>query len=189
MIFRQPCTLQDMARKATRELRTEFSQVSGVGQAKLEDLGGPFLERINAYALERGWPAPIEAGGRSTPAAKAPRVVNQSYRETGRIHLRAEHRWRKAAAERGLAVGTVLGHLERLVEEGVEPWNGRTCCHPAEDRCRNRGGVGDTWGTTRCARCGRSSQGRFSATMRSGWRGWRGGQPGQGAGGTAFGCS
>ena len=55
--------------------------MSGVGRAKLEDLGGPFLERINAYAREQGWPEATAAVGRSAPAAKAPRVVNQSYRK------------------------------------------------------------------------------------------------------------
>ena len=111
-------TLQDMARRVPRT-QAEFSRVSGVGQAKLEDLGGPFLERINAYALERGWPAPIEAGGRSAPAAKAPRVVNQSYRETGQL-ISEGGSLGKVAEARGLTVGTILGHLERLVEEGVE---------------------------------------------------------------------
>ena len=45
--------LQDMARKAPRT-PAEFARVSGVGRAKLEDLGGPFLARINAYVGEHG---------------------------------------------------------------------------------------------------------------------------------------
>ena len=48
-------TLQDMARKAPRTTE-EFADVSGVGRAKLEDFGAPFLERINAYARQHGWP-------------------------------------------------------------------------------------------------------------------------------------
>ena len=111
-------TLQDMARRVPRT-QAEFSRVSGVGQAKLEDLGGLFLERINAYALERGWPAPTEAGVRSAPADKVPRVVNQSYRETGQL-ISEGGSLGKVAEARGLTVGTILGHLERLVEEGVE---------------------------------------------------------------------
>ncbi len=41
-------SLQDMARKAPRT-PTEFTQISGVGEAKLKDLGGPFLEVIESY--------------------------------------------------------------------------------------------------------------------------------------------
>ena len=110
-------TLQDMARKVPRT-PAGFSQVSGVGRAKLEDLGGPFLERINAYAQERGWPEPTEAVVRSAPTAKAPRVVNQSYRETGQL-ISEGASLAEAAETRGLTVATILGHLERLVEEGV----------------------------------------------------------------------
>ncbi len=110
-------TLQDMARRVPRTT-AEFAQVSGVGRAKLEDLGGPFLERINAYARERGWPDAVPVGSRPVKPAAAPRVVNQSYRETGRL-ISEGASLREAAEARGLTAGTVLGHLERLVEEGV----------------------------------------------------------------------
>ena len=59
--------LQDMARRVPRT-PGEFSRVSGVGRAKLEDLGGVFLERINAYARERGWPDNPEATDGSVAA-------------------------------------------------------------------------------------------------------------------------
>ena len=110
-------SLEDMARKVPRS-EAEFSRVSGVGRAKLEDLGGPFLERINAYAREQGWPEATAAAGRSAPAAKASRAVNQSYRETGEL-ISEGASLSDVAAARGLTAGTILGHLERLVEEGV----------------------------------------------------------------------
>ena len=110
-------SLQDMARKVPRT-PAEFSGVSGVGRAKLEDLGGPFLERINAYARERGWPDAPAVAGRGTTAAKAPRVVNQSYRETGRL-ISEGASLEEVAEARSLSAGTILGHLERVVEEGV----------------------------------------------------------------------
>ena len=116
-----------MARKVPRT-PAEFSRVSGVGRAKLEDLGGPFLERINAYAREQGWPEPSDAARseparseparKGSPAAKAPRVVNQSYRETGQL-ISEGASLSDVAEARGLTAGTILGHLERLVEEGV----------------------------------------------------------------------
>jgi ATP-dependent DNA helicase RecQ len=116
-------TLQDMARKVPRT-PAEFSRVSGVGRAKLEDLGGPFLERINAYAREQGWPEPSDAARseparKGSPAAKAPRVVNQSYRETGQL-ISEGASLAETAEARGLVVNTVIGHLERLSEEGTD---------------------------------------------------------------------
>ena len=57
-------TLQDMSEEGTANpgrVRPRVLILSGVGRAKLEDLGGPFdeerqLERINAWALEHRWP-------------------------------------------------------------------------------------------------------------------------------------
>ena len=110
-------TLQDMARRVPRS-PAEFARVSGVGQAKLEDLSGPFLERINAYAREQGWPEPSASAPKNVRTAKEPRVVNQSYRETGQL-ISEGVSLGKVAEARGLTAGTILGHLERLVEEGV----------------------------------------------------------------------
>ena len=116
-------TLQDMARKAPRT-PAEFARVSGVGRAKLEDLGGPFLARIKAYLRERGMPESGDGvdsrvrGNDDSAAESAPRVVGQSYRETGRI-ISGGASLEEAAAERGLSVQTVVGHLERLVESGI----------------------------------------------------------------------
>ena len=59
-------TLQDMARKAPRT-PPEFAQVSGVGRAKLEDLGGPFLARINAYLREHGAQEAVNSSGLPAP--------------------------------------------------------------------------------------------------------------------------
>ena len=109
--------LQDMARRVPRT-SAEFARVSGVGRAKLEDLGGPFLERINAYASEHGWPEPSAAVGKNARAAKEPRVVNQSFRETGRL-ISEGASLEEAADARGLTVTTILGHLERLMEEDI----------------------------------------------------------------------
>ena len=109
-------TLQDMSRRTPRT-PAEFAQVSGVGRAKLEDLGEPFLECINAYASERGWLEPSTSTGTGAREKKAPRVVGPSFRQTGR--LITEGRTLEEVAEaRSLAVTTVIGHLERLIEEG-----------------------------------------------------------------------
>ena len=110
-------TLEDMARKTPRT-PAEFARVSGVGRAKLEDLGGPFLARINAYAREHGLPELPVSGNQPALAQTPPRVVNQSYRETGRM-ISDGASLEEAAEARSLTVATILGHLERLVEEGV----------------------------------------------------------------------
>ena len=109
--------LQDMARKAPRT-PAEFSQVSGVGRAKLEDLGNPFLERINAYLREHCAPEAARTLGKSAPKDPAPRVVGQSFRETGEM-ISAGASLEEAAEGRGLKTTTIVGHLERLVESGA----------------------------------------------------------------------
>ena len=115
-------TLQDMARKAPRT-PAEFARVSGVGRAKLEDLGGPFLARINAYARERGWQESSggdsrESGNDRRTVEPSARVDGHSYHETGRI-ISGGGSLEEAAAARSLVIGTILGHLERLVESGI----------------------------------------------------------------------
>ena len=115
-------TLQDMARKAPRT-PAEFARVSGVGRAKLEDLGGPFLARINTYIGEHGMPESGNGNSRSRGDDKsavepAARVDGHSYHETGRI-ISGGASLEEAATARNLAVDTILGHLERLVESGI----------------------------------------------------------------------
>ena len=114
-------TLQDMARKVPRT-PAEFARVSGVGRAKLEDLGGPFLARINAYIGEHGMPAgggdSRESGNGGRAVEPSARVDGHSYHETGRI-ISGGASLEEAAAARNLVVGTILGHLERLVESGI----------------------------------------------------------------------
>ena len=115
-------TLQDMARKAPRT-PAEFARVSGVGRAKLEDLGGPFLARINAYIDEHGMPESGNGDSRihsndKSAVEPAARVDGHSYHETGRIISRGGS-LEEAAAARNLVVGTIIGHLERLVESGI----------------------------------------------------------------------
>ena len=109
--------LQDMARKRPRT-PAEFARVSGVGRAKLEDLGAPFLERINAYLGGPGATNNPPTDAPPADAKPAPRAGNQSFRETGEI-ISAGASLEDAAAARGVSIKTILGHLERLVELGM----------------------------------------------------------------------
>ena len=111
-------TLQDMARKVPKT-PAEFARVSGVGRAKLEDLGEPFLDCISAYVQEHGVPETTFAKEHPDVGEPRPRVVGQSFRETGRI-ISSGASLEDAAGVRNLTLGTILGHLERLVEDGVD---------------------------------------------------------------------
>ena len=111
-------TLQDMARRAPRTI-PEFSRVSGVGRAKLEDLGETFLVCINAYLVKNGATDTPPADDAREATLPAPRVAGQSLRETGRL-ISDGASLEEAAEARGLKATTVMGHLERLVESGVE---------------------------------------------------------------------
>ena len=110
--------LQDMAGKVPRT-NEEFARVSGVGRAKLEDLGQTFLDCINAYVLEHGVPEMSFTKEQPTSGEPRPRVVGQSFRETGRL-ISEGASLEEVAEARNLTVGTILGHLERLVEGGVD---------------------------------------------------------------------
>ncbi len=111
-------TLQDMARRIPRNL-AEFSRVSGVGRAKLEDLGPPFLECINKYSRECELRSATDSGDWSRSTESARRMFNISHRATGRV-ISGGATLKQTAEIRGLTVGTILRHLERLVEEGIE---------------------------------------------------------------------
>ena len=111
-------TLEDMARKTPRTAG-EFARVSGVGDSKLREFSEPFLEVITAYAQEQGRPKITGSGNPRPTAEPAPRVVGQSFRETGQL-ISGGASLEEAAEVRGLNVNTILGHLERLVESGVD---------------------------------------------------------------------
>ena len=111
-------TLEEMAREV-RRTTGEFARVSGVGKAKLEDLAEAFLECINSYVEEHGEPQVAAAEKHPAGSEPRPRVVGQSFRETGRL-ISEGASLEEVAEVRSLTVGTILGHLERLVEGGAD---------------------------------------------------------------------
>jgi ATP-dependent DNA helicase RecQ len=119
-------SLREMARKVPRT-PAEFANISGVGRAKLEDLGGPFLGVINAYVRQHGMPATASAGRQAEDPGEcrqplseesSTRASSRSYLETRRI-VSAGASLEKVAAERGMSAQTIVGHIERLVESGI----------------------------------------------------------------------
>ena len=112
-------SLREMARKAPSN-RQDFAQISGVGEAKLRELSGPFIRVIRDYVKANGQ-AQFDEPEQEPAEEKRPRIVGQTYLETGRI-ISAGATIAEAAEQRGLAETTVLGHLERLIQEGEEVW-------------------------------------------------------------------
>ncbi len=115
MIFANK-SLEDMARKLPMSI-AEFAAISGVGRAKLEDLGGRFLELISGYAEQHGMPQissrrPVDS---LTPPSG---IIGETIRESGRL-VSSGLSLSETAERRGLKETTILGHLERLVRAGV----------------------------------------------------------------------
>jgi RecQ family ATP-dependent DNA helicase len=103
-------TLKEMSarRPATRE---ELAGVFGVGERKMEAFGGEFLREIGADADDEGTTA--SAVWESRP----PRPPGMTIAETRRL-IEAGRTMEEVAVERGLTVGTILGHLEQLADSG-----------------------------------------------------------------------
>ena len=93
-----------------------FSGISGVGSTKLEEFGDSFLRVIRDYAHKNGLAeqqAPVSRRERRRPAE----TRGTTYDETKRLF---EQRIpiAKIADIRGLSEGTIVGHLEQLIEAG-----------------------------------------------------------------------
>lgn len=96
-------TLKEMSARRPRT-REDLAGIFGVGARKLETFGDRFLAAVRDFV------PPSE----ETPRAKRTPTVRVT-REFWEAGLSVE----AIAAERGLTVGTVLGHLEELVDGGV----------------------------------------------------------------------
>ncbi len=110
-------SLQDMARKAPIA-RQDFAGIFGVGEAKLRELSGPFLRAIRDYVKANGHPQ-VNKFEQEPPQEKRTRIVGNTYLETGSI-ISTGATIAEVAEQRGLAETTIIGHLERLVQEGED---------------------------------------------------------------------
>ena len=109
-------SLRQMAREYPSN-ESEFAGISGVGQKKLVEYGGLFLQEIAAYL--RMNPRQIFADDSFSPprvpAAKA--GVSDTVHETLR-RFRAGDSVESIAASRGLAASTIFGHLAEAMATG-----------------------------------------------------------------------
>ena len=95
-----------------------FSLISGVGKAKLEELGEEFIAAVGSYARQHGL---VE---RSIPSARRGRRQRTERKvstyETTRHLLEQGLSIKQVAQERDMTEGTVIKHLERLVESDLD---------------------------------------------------------------------
>ena len=95
----------------------QFSNISGVGYAKLRDFSRPFLKVINEYIQANSQYAEIKRVPITAPKKRTVLGINMSIRET-RDLISQGLSMAEAAEERGISETTIRSHLERLVQEG-----------------------------------------------------------------------
>ena len=108
-------TLQQMAAFLPHSPEN-LGRIDGVGPAKLAEFAGPFLKVIEGYAKTNGLAEKTVPGEPTKP--RAPQRLGPTYMETKRL-LDDGLSPAEIAQRRGLDPTTVLGHLDRLVSDGV----------------------------------------------------------------------
>ena len=95
----------------------QFSNISGVGYAKLRDFSRPFLKVINEYIHANSQYTEIKRVPITAPKRRTVLGISMSIRET-RDLISQGLSMAEAAEERGISETTIRSHLERLVQEG-----------------------------------------------------------------------
>ncbi len=111
-------TLQDMSRYFPQS-QESLGSVFGVGKDKLEHYGGVFLEAIRKYAGPRDI-AEREIPSQSRPARKTPslRAPTDTVMESVNLYQTGADLG-QIAQTRNLAMGTILQHLEKALDQGL----------------------------------------------------------------------
>ena len=95
----------------------QFSNISGVGYAKLRDFSRPFLKVINEYIQANSQYTEIKRVPITAPKRRTVLGINMSIRET-RDLISQGLSMAEAAEERGISETTIRRHFERLAQEG-----------------------------------------------------------------------
>ncbi|MFU8781361.1 MAG: DNA helicase RecQ [Kiritimatiellia bacterium] len=108
-------TLREMSARMPADA-TEMQCVGGVGAHKLEQYGAAFLEAIELFRLANPEVEPLLSDGYFVPV---PRRASRSetLQETAAL-LDQGLGIDAVAAQRGLTTGTIMGHIEKLVQDG-----------------------------------------------------------------------
>jgi ATP-dependent DNA helicase RecQ len=113
-------SLQEMAHYFPAD-KNSFSRITGVGTRKLESFGEDFMGVIKTHLKENGLESKEIAGGRMR--SRAPRRERPS--SHGTSGTTADLIGRKLslgdiAKARGLALSTIISHIERLIDSGAK---------------------------------------------------------------------
>ena len=117
-------TLREMTRIYPQSLET-FGQISGVGTEKLKRYGQRFTQAIRDYAEERNIQErspvimPAKAPSR-TPITRRVEREGSTYQETHDL-LKQKLSIEEIASRRGLAPGTIIAHIEKLLTTNASP--------------------------------------------------------------------
>ena len=107
--------LQQMAYYFPQSIES-FAGINGVGSEKLEQFGEEFLAVIRQHSQENGLKErPIPA--RRVRRDRVTQRRDSTHEETKRLFLQ-KLPIREIAQRRGLTEGTIMGHLEHIVEDG-----------------------------------------------------------------------
>lgn len=108
--------------KALQEMATiiplnedDFLQISGVGEKKLEQFGRIFLDKINRYARENQLTPSKQV---LTSPLKTKIETYSTFHETLKL-LNQKQSITQIAKKRNLTHGTIVSHLEKIVQSGV----------------------------------------------------------------------
>ena len=108
-------SLQEMAYFVPMS-KESFARITGVGEAKLEQHADIFLRYIRAYAKNHDL---VEKRRPPTDPTRPQAAPGSSYMQTLDL-FRQGLSPAEIAARRGLTVGTIVGHLERMAAHGEE---------------------------------------------------------------------
>jgi ATP-dependent DNA helicase RecQ len=108
-------SIRQMARYYPRDAAA-FSRISGVGQKKLEEFGSVFMHEISEHL--RNHPKQVFADEPTVQIAESVKEgVSFTVSESLRL-FRAGNKVPQIAQQRGLAGGTIYGHLAAAIESG-----------------------------------------------------------------------
>ena len=104
----------------------EFSRIPGVGETKLAEYGPEFVEVIRSYAEANGLQRRTDPAAGQQPsfldeasAEKARRLPRAAIIDETREMLRRGLSVSEMAQQRSLAESTIVGQIERLVDQGI----------------------------------------------------------------------
>ncbi len=115
-------TLRHMAAKFPLSME-ELPSIHGVGQTKLERYGSKFLQAIKSYTESSGLTAAAlmrQRSGQAEVQPEPPKLRRRTTEDATNELLAQGMSVSQIAQHRGLAETTVIGHLERLAQRGVE---------------------------------------------------------------------